>query len=135
MNEDFNPIKVAIDKILNVDASIKRRKHTRQQQNKEIFISAISLLEQTINRSEIAFADLKIDYSTYDESFYQVIDKLMMLYLGDKAYLIVSFYLWERNNPDGTQNIINDSEGNVVELNNPHDLWSVVVKLNPNLEK
>lgn len=135
MNENFNPIKVAIDKILNVDASIKRRKHTKQQQNKEIFISAITLLEQTINRSEIAFADLKIDYSTYDESFYQIIDKLMMLYLGDKAYLIVSFYLWERTNPDGTQNIINDSEGNVVELNNPHDLWSVVVKLNPNLEK
>ena len=81
------------------------------------------------------FADLSIDYSTYDESFFQIIDKLMSLYLGEKAHLIVSFYLWERTNPDGTQNIINDSKGNVIPLDNPHDLWSIIIKLNPNLEK
>ena len=135
MNEHFNPIKIAIDQILNVDSSIKRRKHTKQQQSKELFIDAISSLQRVINRSEIAFADLNIDYSTYDESFFQIIDKLMMLLLGEKAYLIVSFYLWERTNPDGTQNIINDSQGNVIPLDNPHDLWSEVVKLNPKLEK
>jgi len=135
MSKDFHPIKIAIDQILNIDASIKRRKHTKHQVNKEIFINAITLIQQAINRSEIAFADLKIDYSSYDESFYQVIDNLMTLYLGEKAYLVVSFYLWQRINPDGTQNIINDSEGNVIVLDNPHDLWSVIVNINPDLEK
>jgi len=135
MSEDFNPIKKAVDQILNIDASIKRRKHTKQQQSKELFIDAISSLQQVINRSEIVFADLNIDYSTYDEPFFQIIDKLMMILLGEEAYLIVSFYLWERTNSDGTQNIINDSEGNVIPLDNPHDLWSLIVKLNPKLEK
>ena len=59
----------------------------------------------------------------------------MSLYLGEKAYLIVSFYLWERINPDGTQNVMNDSKGNVIPLDTPHDLWSVIIKLNPILEK
>ena len=135
MSQDFNPIKIAIDQILNVDASIKRRKYTKQQQSKEIFINTITLLEQVINRSEILFADLSIDYSSYDESFFQIIDKLMSLYLGEKAYLIVSFYLWERINPDGTQNVMNDSKGSVIPLDTPHDLWSVIIKLNPILEK
>jgi len=135
MSEDFNPIKKAVDQILNIDASIKRRKHTKQQQSKELFIDAISSLQQVINRSEIVFADLNIDYSTYDEPFFQIIDKLMMILLGEEVYLIVSFYLWERTNSDGTQNIINDSEGNVIPLDNPHDLWSLIVKLNPKLEK
>lgn len=135
MNEDFEPIRSAIDQILNVEASIRRRKHTKKQQAKDLFINVIHSLEQVTHRSDILYADLKVDYSTYDESFLQIIDKLMLLYLGEKAYTVVSFYLWERLNPDGTQNVINDSNGVPVPLDNANDLWAVLVKLNPNLEK
>lgn len=135
MNEDFEPIRSAIDQILNVEASIRRRKHTKKQQAKDLFINVIHSLEQVTHRSDILYADLKVDYSTYDESFLQIIDKLMLLYLGEKAYTVVSFYLWERLNPDGTQNMINDSNGVPVPLDNANDLWAVLVKLNPNLEK
>jgi cell division FtsZ-interacting protein ZapD len=135
MNEDFEPIRSAIDQILNVEASIKRRKHTKKQHTKDLFINVINSLEQVNNRSDILYADLKVDYSTYDESFLQIIDKLMLLYLGEKAYTVVSFYLWERLNPDGSQNMINDLNGVPVPLDNANDLWAVLVKINPNLEK
>jgi hypothetical protein len=135
MNEDFEPIRSAIDQILNVEASIKRRKHTKKQHTKESFINVINSLEQVNHRSDILYADLKVDYSTYDESFLQIIDKLMLLYLGEKAYTVVSFYLWERLNPDGSQNMINDSNGVPVPLDNANDLWAVLIKINPNLEK
>jgi len=135
MNEDYEPIRSAIDQILNVEASIKRRKHTKKQHTKDLFINAINSLEQVNNRSDILYADLKVDYSTYDESFLQIIDKLMLLYLGEKAYTVVSFYLWERLNPDGTQNMINDANGTPLPLDNANDLWAVLIKINPNLEK
>ena len=135
MDEEYKPIKTAINQILNVEAYIKRRKHTKKYQKKETFISIINLLEQVTNRSDLLFADLKIDYSSYDESFLQIIDKLMLLTVGEKAYIVVSFYLWERINPDGSENIINDVNGVPIPLSNPNDLWSTIVKLNPSLEK
>lgn len=135
MNEDFEPIRSAIDQILNVEASVKRRKNTKRQHTKDLFINAINSLERVNHRSDILYADLKVDYSTYDESFLQIIDNLMQLYLGEKAYSLVSFYLWERLNPDGSQNVINDLNGIPIQLDNASDLWEVLVKLNPNLEK
>lgn len=135
MDEEYKPIKTAINQILNVEAYIKRRKHTKKYQKKETFISIINLLQQVTNRSDLLFADLKVDYSSYDESFLQIIDKLMLLTVGEKAYIVVSFYLWERINPDGSENVINDVNGVPIPLSTPNDLWSTIVKLNPSLEK
>lgn len=135
MDEEYKPIKTAINQILNVDAYIKRRKHAKKYQKKETFISIINLLQQVTNRSDLLFADLKVDYSSYDESFLQIIDKLMLLTVGEKAYIVVSFYLWERINPDGSENVINDVNGVPIPLSTPNDLWSTIVKLNPSLEK
>ncbi len=135
MNESFDPIKHAIDQMLNVSASIRRKKHTKKQQTKDLFISIITALEQVTNRTDLLYADLKIDYSTYDEPFLQIIDNLMLMQFGSDAYSAISYYLWERVNPDGSINEIMDGEGNPIMLETPYDLWNIIIKINPNLDK
>jgi hypothetical protein len=70
--------------------------------------------------------DLKIDFTTYDEKFYDVIDTLILMQFGKEASEIIFFYLYERVNPDGTTNQLVDTNDNYVVLNSPTDLWELV---------
>jgi len=45
---------------------------------------------------------------------------------GKEASELIFFYLYERENPDGTVNNLIDEEGSIVPLNNPNDLWQLV---------
>jgi hypothetical protein len=59
----------------------------------------------------------------------------MIICFGSEAYSAITFYLWERINPDGSMNIIPDADGNPIPLDNPYDLWNLIVILNPKLIK
>ena len=43
-------------------------------------------------------AELKVDFSSYDEMFLQTIDSLILLHFGKEGYEVISFYLYEKNN-------------------------------------
>lgn len=135
MSEEFEPIKNAIEEILNVSASVKRKNHTKKQHTKDLFINIITEMERLTNRSDLMYADHRLDFSTYDEPFLQVIDNLMVMCFGSEAYAAITFYLWERVNPDGSINIIPDADGNPIPLENPYDLWNLILVLNPKLAK
>lgn len=70
--------------------------------------------------------DFKLDLYSYDEKFYEVIDRLFTLHFGRDAAEIIFFYIYERQNPDGTINSLVDIEGNSISLENVTDLWLVV---------
>lgn len=127
--EGYNNIRLAVDKILNVKSSVKRKKQAKHIQNKELFVSIINTLEMLQNRSNIVFSELRLDFGTYDETFYEVIDALLLMHYGKDALELISFYIWERLNPDGTTNEVYDEDDNIVPLNNATDLWNVVQKL------
>jgi hypothetical protein len=86
-------------------------------------------------RATLLYNDLKLDYSSYDESFLEVIDALLLMKFGKDACEIISFYLWERVNPDGSINQIFDENENEVPLENAIDLWNVVQKLSTSKDK
>lgn len=135
MEEPFDNIRQAIDQLLNVKSAIKRKKQTKQIQSRELFISVINSIQMLSVRGNLAFSELKIDFNTYDEPFLEVIDALLLLKYGKEAYELISFYLWERENPDGSINDIFDEENNRIPLETPIDLWNIILKVNPNLEK
>ena len=82
---------------------------------------------QEIEIREILLAtDLRLDFTTYDEKFYKVIDGLIEMQFGKEAAELIFFYLYERENPDGTVNDLIDDEGTIVPLNSPNDLWQLV---------
>lgn len=135
MQEPFDNIRQAIDQLLNVRSAIKRKKQTRQIHNREMFITIINSIQMLGVRGNLAFSELKIDLSTYDEPFLEVIDMLLLLKYGREAYELISFYLWERENPDGSLNSVYDEDNNPIPLDTPIDLWNIILKVNPNIEK
>jgi len=78
--------------------------------------------------------DFDIDLSKYEENFYQVIDSLILISFGKQVYELLSFYLYERWNPDGTQNgIVIEETNEEMMIENAEELWQLIVKVKPDI--
>lgn len=130
MQEEYSNIREAVNQLLKIKSTVKRKKQTKQTQDRDMFINIINTLEMLQTRSNLMFSDLRLDYSTYDEPFYEIIETLLFMKYGKDAYEVISFYLWERVSPDGTLNDLLDDNDNVVPLETAQDLWNVVMQLN-----
>ena len=75
--EHVNGIKKSIDDILGTDTSLKRKKKSEDDTNRERFEKIIQTLEEIEVRSIILGNDLNLDFTSYDEKFYKVIDSLI----------------------------------------------------------
>jgi hypothetical protein len=125
-NEQTNTIKKTIEDVIGAGTTLKRRKKTERDINKEKFEQLINTLEEVEIRSTLLDVDFQLGFSKYDEKFYSIIDTLIELYLGKNAFELVNFYLFNRINPDGTTNHLSDKDGNIVPLDNPIDLWNII---------
>ncbi len=119
-------IKKSIDEIIGVDTFLKRKKKTEDSAQRERFVKIIQSLEEIEVRGMILGNELQLDFTSYDEKFYSVIDNLFYLHFGKEACELIFFYIYERLNPDGTANDVEDLEGNVIPLSSPEDLWELV---------
>ena len=119
-------IKNSIENIIGADTTLKRRRKTENDLNREKFFKIIKALETINNRSGILEKDLQIDMSSYDKAYYDIIDPLLELYFGKEASEIIFFYVYDRINVDGTINNLLDSEDKIVPLNSPSDLWDLI---------
>jgi hypothetical protein len=119
-------IKKSIDEIIGVDTFLKRKKKTEDDQTRERFIKIIQALEEIEVRGMILGNDLALDFTSYDEKFYFVIDALFSIAFSKEACELIFFYIYERLNPDGTANEVEDLEGNAIPLSSPEDLWELV---------
>ena len=77
-------------------------------------------------RSALLHSELGLDYSNYDEKFYEIIDRMFTLNFGKEASEIIFFYMYERINPDGTINELLDQNNEIIPINSPSDLWFLV---------
>jgi hypothetical protein len=131
MEQGLTEIQSAINNILNVKSLIRRKKKNQSDKRKELFISIINSIEQIINRQSLMYAELQLDFTTYDDVFLDTIDALIILHFGKEGAEVVGYYLWERLNPDGSINPLLDEEDNVILLESANDLWNLLLKLNP----
>ncbi len=126
MDEHAKGVQQSIESIIGADTILKRRKKTEDDINRDIFEKIIIALEQANVRSSIIGGDFKLDFTSYDETFYEIIDNLILMQFGKEASEVIFFYVYERISPDGTVNELADQDNNVVALNNPTDLWMLV---------
>jgi len=135
MSKDpLNTLKQSLDQLLQADTSVKRKNKQIYDQRKELFINLINQFEVTITRSYLMEKDFKVNLAKYDESFYQIIDSLILLYFGKEIYEILSFYFYERYNPDGSKNTLTIEEsGEEVDIKDAEDLFQVISNINPSL--
>jgi len=126
MDEHAKGVQQSIESIIGADTVLKRRKKTEDDINRDTFEKIIIALEQANVRSSIIGSDFKLDFTSYDETFYEIIDNLILMQFGKEASEVIFFYVYERINPDGTVNELADQDNNVVALNTPTDLWMLV---------
>lgn len=133
MSRFQDPIKQTVDLLLDVDCKVvTKTKKTLEQ--KELFIRLINEIESTIVRSNIAFTDLGLDLGSYEDSFFNIIDSLLVLHFGSKGAEIISQFLWDRTSGDEIDGFeIKDQSGNSIILNDAKDLWAYITSINPKL--
>lgn len=120
-------VKESLETMIGSDLSLKRKKKTENDINKELFEKVILSLERANVRTKILGEDMNLNLTDYDETFYDSIDNLMLIAFGKEATEIIFFYIYDRINEDGSINELRDSENKAVILNNPHDLWELVM--------
>jgi len=135
MERELTEIQYAINNILNVKSLVRRKKKSQSEKRRELFISIINSIEQIVTRQNVMYLDLQLDFTKYDEPFLDTIDALIIFYFGKEGAELISWYLWERLNPDGTINPIEDENGTEIPVNSPADLWSVLVSTNPKYDQ
>lgn len=131
----FDDIKKAVDSLLKVNSTVKRKKKAYIDKQKDLFVNIIVALQAAQTRTYLTQAELKLDFSSYDEMYLQIIDSLILLNFGKEGYELISFYLYEKWNPDGSVNELFDDDENIVPSTTPEDIWNILVKLKSDNEK
>ena len=119
-------VKNTVENIIGANTTLKRRRKTEEDYTREHFEKLITSLEEIEVRSTLLEKEFELGFYKYEEKFYSVIDSLLFLYLGKETLEIVNFYLFNRFNPDGSENHLTDKSGSIVPLQNPTDLWNIV---------
>ena len=119
-------VKTTLETMIGTDLSLKRKKKSEHDLNKELFEKIIIALERTNIRTALVGTEFDVDLSKYDETFYEVIDNLMLMQFGKQAAEVIFFYVYERMNPDGTINELRDINDNPIILNSPSELWDLI---------
>lgn len=126
----FREIQNAVDHLLNVKSVAKRKKKNENDKKREIFFQLINSIDQINVRQALLFADLRVDFSTYDEKFFEVIDGLIQMSFGKQCADLIGFYLYDRFNVDGSMNPILTEDGRELYLNDPYELWDLMKLIN-----
>ena len=133
MKEPLSLLKRSLDQLLQADTSIKRKNKTTFFKKKDLFINIINHYEAAITKSYLLEKDFKIDTSKYEENFHQVIDSFILLSFGKEIYELLSFYFYDRINPDGTINRLMLPNNDEIIIGDAEELWSLIVKINPDI--
>lgn len=133
MENEYKQVQAAVDNILNVSTIVRRRKKTASDKKRELFFQIIVAIEEIQVRQNLMYHDLSIDFANYDEKFLTVIDGLLYMHFGHDCAEIISFYIWDRINPEGEITPLIGEDGTEIFLKNPYELWDLLCAINPKL--
>jgi hypothetical protein len=123
-------IKQTIDSVLKSNTSIRKRKKSLSDLEREQFESLILHLEKLSIRTNLVTSELQINLESYDELFYNVIDNLIKTSYGEMSYNFIMYYIYERLDINGEVKPLIDNNGNEFYMKDVNDLWDMVTYLN-----
>ena len=119
----LNDIKDLFSKILGSDITIKDNIDATDE---VVFITMVNKLEKTINMEHKLFEVGGIDGHKLTDNLWWVIENCFKFIYGIEAAHTVSWYLYERKNPDGKIVPLEDNDGKKFILKNPKMLWAYI---------
>jgi hypothetical protein len=137
--ESKKNLEEGFQKLFNSSIILKKQRINKDNKRKQLFISLLNNYEEALKKSFDLSNQFKIDLYEYEEDYFNVIDKLMLLMWGESAYDIINYYLYDRFSLDGSLNILfeEQEEGPDKEifLKTPEDLYNYLIKIYPDFLK
>jgi hypothetical protein len=104
-----------------------------KSEEKEMFISIVSTLEQCWLRTNIIHTQLGVDFYNYEQHYFTMIEDLLYLKYGETVSTLVLWYVYDRYDQDGDLLAIDVKIGDKPKkqylLKTPLDLWNLVEKI------
>jgi hypothetical protein len=114
--------------------NINIKKRNDEPTEKEVFLDIIQLVDDCWKRSNFMEEEMNLGISSYEESFYLIIENLIFLHYGEWKGNIILWWLFERLNDEGELLPIEVTfhEKEITEehlIENPEQLWDLLKKI------
>lgn len=128
--EKVKKIKKYIDEVLNTKSSLSAKRPIKQDKLKKLFCTVLNEI-QFINARAVGMKhDFNIDFTEYDEPFFNVIESLIKLHFTEKQKNLINWWLYDKFLPDGNQLVLNDSETHEeIPTETAEDIWDLLQDL------
>lgn len=133
--DNLKEIHLSIDTLLNSKTDLKSKRKNTYSYRKDLFIQSIEQIQASVNRNIDLNSQIGIDLSSYDDIFHSTIENFIQLAFGKEGLDLVLFYLYGRFNSNGTINILVDSSGTEVKLENAEHLWEILINISSQIKK
>lgn len=118
---------------LKVKPKVSQKRPSKNIMEKELFIEAITLLQEIEDRRDFMEEEMGMDMTSYEEKFIQVIENLLNINYSPEQVAIVQYYIYEyplEDTKEGKIDLrINGKKVEVVDFDTPEDVWNVVQSL------
>jgi len=118
-------IKEVIEKILGASLSVSVTSNTEEEKLKLEFLKTIDLFENVWKRQNMLDNELGLDFTSYDEDFFKVIEGIIHFSFAPTAAEAILFYVYSRYDED-------DKLMPFVDEDN-EDLWEYLLDLTDKL--
>jgi len=133
--EAKNNLEEGFKKLFSSSIILKKQKYNKVNKKKSIFLTLIKEYSEALEKSLNLSNQFKIDLYEYEEIYFNVIDKLMILLWGDEVYDIINYYLYDRVSLDGTPSSFYEKQQNgdelEITLKTPEDLYNYLIQRYP----
>ena len=110
-----------------------QRQPSKNIMEKELFIEAITLLQEIEDRRDFMEEEMGMDMTSYEEKFIQVIENLFNINYSPEQVAIIQYYVYEYPLEDVKEGKVelkvNSKKSKVVDFKTPEDVWNVIQSL------
>lgn len=122
-----------LERYLKASPRVSQKRPSKNIMEKELFIEAITLLQEIEDRRDFMEEEMGMDMTSYEEKFIQVIENLFNINYSPEQVAIVQYYIYEyplEDTKEGKIDLrINGKKVEVVDFDTPEDVWNVVQSL------
>jgi len=130
------PLKKALEDLLQANISLEQKSKSKSEEKKKLFLSFLNQIEGVLVKSHLLNEDFNIDMTKYEETFYQIVDSVILLAWGQEVYEIIYWYLYDRKTPDGEETyLIDNRTEEKIYIKNAEELYELLVTTNPKIFK
>ena len=122
-----------LERYLKASPKVSQKRPSKNIMEKELFIEAITLLQEIEDRRDFMEEEMGMDMTSYEEKFIQVIENLFNINYSPEQVAVVQYYIYEyplEDTKEGKIDLrINGKKVEVVDFDTPEDVWNVVQSL------